>query len=262
MGRFRWEGEILRRLNHPNIVQLLDAIESHGRRYLIMEFVEGGSLREKLDGTQRLGIRQALSLSIEIADALTRAHHLNIIHRDIKPANVLLAGDGTPRLADFGVARIEQLGLTRAGTIIGTIGYISPELLQGKSANAQSDVWSFGVMLFEMLTGALPFKEDHSAAGLIRSILNDPMPDMESLRPELPTGLIDLVSRMLAKEPAERIPSFRVVGTELESLLEGQKKRAGVRLTPQEPSAVYGQRRFGGQFTSADKAFSGTHHRA
>jgi len=244
--RFKREGEILRRLNHPNIVQLLDAVESNGQHYLIMELIEGGSLRESLDRTPRLEIQQVLSLAIEIVDALTRAHHLKVIHRDIKPANVLLAADGTPRLTDFGIARIAESDITKSGIVIGTLNYISPEILQGKSADRCSDVWSFGVMLFEMVTGTLPFKGDQHVGTVIHSILNDPVPDIESLRSDVPIDLIDLIYRMLAKEPAKRIPGFRLVGVELESILlgRGSSSARGRMLVPRHDSGnslgVYG----------------------
>jgi hypothetical protein len=223
VARFQREGEVLRRLNHPNIVQLRATVQSHGQHYLIMELVESGSLRQKLDRARGLDVREALSLSIEIADALTRAHHLGVIHRDIKPANVLLAADGTPRLADFGIARTADAGLTAAGMVVGTLAYLAPEVLRGKSADPRSDVWSFGVVLFEMMTGVPPFDGARDVAALIQSILNDPVPDLESLRPGLPAALIDLIYRMLTKEPAERIPSFRLVGAELESIREGRE---------------------------------------
>ncbi len=222
MERFKREGEILRRLNHPNIVQMLDAVEKEGQHYLIMELIEGGSLREKLDRRHHLEIHEVLSLAIEIVDALTRAHHLKVIHRDIKPANVMLAADGTPRLTDFGIAQVAESNATKTGTIVGTLNYISPEILQGKSANSRTDVWSFGVMLFEMVSGTLPFKSGENIGVIVHSILNDPVPDIETLRADTPTGLIDLINRMITKEPAERIPSFRLVGAELESILEGR----------------------------------------
>jgi predicted ATPase len=217
VDRFRREGNLLRRLNHPNIVQLRDVCQREAQQYLVMEYVDGGSLRQMLDRSPRLSVHQALSLSIEIADALTRAHHLGIVHRDIKPANVLLAADGTPRLADFGIARTAEAGITATGAIVGTLDYLSPEVLRGQEADARADVWSFGVMLFEMVAGVRPFKGDHVAA-LFQSILNDPVPDMESLRAGLPHALIDLVYRMLAKDPVERLPSFRLVGAELEAI--------------------------------------------
>ena len=219
--RFRLEGEILRRLNHPNIVQLLDTVEAKGEHYLIMELMEGGSLRELLDRSKFLEIRRVLALSIEIVDALTRAHHLRIIHRDIKPANVLLAPDGTPRLTDFGIALTEGSDITEPGAVMGTVSYISPEMLHGGGADHRSDIWSFGVMLYEMLTGRPPFRAGHIGV-MVHSILNDPVPDIETLRADVPVDLVDLTYRMLAKEPAERIPGFRLVGAELESIMQGR----------------------------------------
>jgi serine/threonine protein kinase/tetratricopeptide (TPR) repeat protein len=226
--RFRREGDLLRRLNHPNIVQLLDAYESQGEHYLVMEYVEGGSLRQELDRVAPLPLRRALSISIEVADALTRAHHLGVVHRDIKPANILLARDGTPRLADFGIARTANSNLTETGMLVGTLAYVSPEALRGQKADPRSDIWSFGVMLYEMVTGALPFGNEKDVGALIRSILEDSVPDLETLRSDLPVGFVDLIYRMLAKEPAERISSFRLVGAELEAVLEGKGSPSAV----------------------------------
>ena len=160
---------------------------------------------------------QTVSIALELADALTRAHHLKIIHRDLKPANVLLAEDGTPRLTDFGVARTAQGSLTGTGVIVGTLSYLAPETLNGDPADARTDIWAFGVTLFEMLTGRVPFRAD-SPAGLITAILCQPTPDLETLRPELPVALVDLIYRMLDKEPRQRIGSMRQIAAELESL--------------------------------------------
>ncbi len=156
--RFAREGDALRQLNHPNIVKLLDAIDEDNRHYLIMELVEGGSLDEILRQTPRLPIPQVLDIALDLADALTRAHRLNIVHRDIKPANVLMASDGMPRLSDFGIARVAGSNITETGNVLGTAAYIAPEVLQGASADARSDIWSLGVMLFEMLAGEHPFR--------------------------------------------------------------------------------------------------------
>ncbi len=221
LERFRREGEALRQLNHPNIVNLLDAFELHDQHYLVMEYVEGGDLENLLEERGKLDVEQILKIALELADALTRAHHLDIIHRDIKPANVLLAQDGTPRLADFGVAYYNQTThLTQEGVILGTVPYLSPEGCQGKALEARSDIWSFGVLLYEMLTGELPFQGEN-IVGMIAAILNEPIPDLEALRPDALEGLVDLVYRMLAKTPDARIPSVRLVGAEIEGLLKG-----------------------------------------
>ncbi|HEX3050194.1 MAG TPA: protein kinase, partial [Aggregatilineaceae bacterium] len=219
--RFTREGEALRQLNHPNIVKMLDAVEEDGMHYLIMEYVGGGSLEDLLQQEPQLPISQVLEIALDLADALTRAHRLKIIHRDIKPANVLLAEDGTPRLTDFGVAHMgSRTRVTETGSLIGTYSYLSPEAARSEEIDGRADIWSFGVMLYEMLAGRLPFKADVPTAVLIQ-ILNDIPPDLAELRPDAPRPLINLINRMLMKDPAQRIPSVRQVGAELEAILQG-----------------------------------------
>src|SRR5579859_1241202 len=216
--RFVREGEALRTLNHPNIVKLLSAIEHDGQYYLVMEYVSGGSLEELLRKTPRLPVSRVLAIALELADALTRAHHLKIIHRDIKPANVLLAEDGTPRLTDFGVARVGETSTTKDGVVIGTVAYLCPEALHGEALDARADLWSFGVMLYEMLAGRRPFGGSSTGA-VVSAILNQRTPDLEALRPDAPVALVDLIYRMLEKSREQRIPSARLVGAELEGVI-------------------------------------------
>lgn len=218
--RFEMEGEALRRLNHPNIVKMLAAEETQDNHFLVMEYVSGGSLRDVLNTDGKLSIQRILYIALDLADALTRAHRLNILHRDIKPANVLIAEDGTPRLTDFGMARVQDVHVTQSGMIVGTLSYLSPEALHGEAIDQRADIWAFGVMLFEMLTGERPFPETNPGA-LITSIIASPVPDLETLRPDIPVALIDLVYRMLAKDVHARIPSVRLIGAELESLIRG-----------------------------------------
>ena len=152
VARFVREAQALRQLNHPNIVAILATIEQEGEQRIVMEYVPGGTLRDLLE-TRRAVVRTSAAwrITLELADALSRAHHLNIIHRDLKPDNVLLAADGTPRLTDFGMARLTQddVRLTQPGMIIGSPAYLSPEALRGEELDARSDIWSFGVLLYE-----------------------------------------------------------------------------------------------------------------
>ncbi len=219
--RFEREGEALRQLNHPNIVKMLDACECDGAHYLIMEYVAGGSLRSVLETERQLSVQRVLYIALDLADALTRAHRLGILHRDIKPDNVLLAEDGTPRLTDFGMARIgTESHITEDGAIVGTMAYIPPEVFQGKEPDERSDLWSFGIMLYEMLTGTRPFPQMQPAP-LINAILTHPVPHIEQVREDIPTALVDLVHRMLEKNREARIPTARMVGVELEAIIRG-----------------------------------------
>jgi serine/threonine protein kinase/tetratricopeptide (TPR) repeat protein len=219
--RFKREGEALRQLNHPNIVKILDAVEQDGQRYLIIEYMPGGDLRHLLK-EKPLPVVRILQIALDLADALTRAHRLNIIHRDLKPANVLIAEDGTPRLTDFGIAHMGQKErVTEAGSILGTVDYVAPEVLLGHELDARADIWAFGVMLFEMVAGRRPF-EGSTITAVMTNILTTPTPDLEALRPDCAVAFADLIYRMLEKDRNARIPSIRLVGAELETILQGR----------------------------------------
>ncbi len=221
LERFAREGEVLRQLNHPNIVKVLATIDDKDRHYIVMEYVAGGSLRQLLDQESRLPVDRVLSIALDLADALTRAHRLNIIHRDIKPANVLLAEDGTPRLSDFGVAYLgHKPRVTKADAVMGTLDYLSPESLNGEEVDGRTDIWAFGIMLYEMLAGRRPFDE-RTAGATAMAILQKQTPDLENLRPDIPVALVDLVYRMLEKDRHARIASIRLVGAELEAISKG-----------------------------------------
>jgi serine/threonine protein kinase/tetratricopeptide (TPR) repeat protein len=220
--RFKREGEALSALNHPNIVKMLTAVDENKEHYLVMEYVSGGSLAELLRATPRLSVQRALYIALDMADALTRAHRLNIIHRDIKPDNILIADDGTPRLTDFGVAHIgTAVRVTQADSVVGTYAYVSPESFNGEEPSARADLWAFGVVLYEMLTGHRPW-EDKDLAPLISNIMTKPVPDLQAERPDLPISLVDLVYRLLDKHPGRRINSARMVGAELEAIINGR----------------------------------------
>ena len=223
VARFVREGAALRRLNHPNIVGILDTFEHDGRYAIVMEYVPGGSLRALLDAARQVPLDQALAIGLELADALGRAHHLGIIHRDLKPENVLLAADGTPRLTDFGMARLEQddISLTQSGTLFGSPAYMSPEAVRGEELDARSDIWSLGVVLYELLAGRRPF-EGVQITPVLASILADPVPDLWQYRPDVPPPLVDLLGRMLVKDWAERVASMRQVAAALEAIRHGR----------------------------------------
>jgi predicted Ser/Thr protein kinase len=211
------EGEILRQLNHPNIVKVLALIEAEDQPMIVMEYVPGGSLKDLLEQQLQLPCDRTLQIGLELADALARVHHLGILHRDLKPANVLLAADGTPRLTDFGVAYLAQKDskLTQEGAILGTTAYLSPEAWRGETLDARSDVWSFGAVLYEMLAGQPPFAAENAVA-IMTAILTQPLPDLGDLRPDAPAALTELVRQMLVKERDLRLDSMRQVAAGLE----------------------------------------------
>jgi DNA-binding NarL/FixJ family response regulator len=216
--RFYREGEALRRLNHPNIVKVLATADEGNQHYIVMEYVGGGSLADLLKHQPKLPVERVVSIGLELSDALSRAHHLHILHRDIKPANILLAEDGTPRLTDFGLARIDQMpGLTDSNSVLGTLYYLSPEAIENRKLNERSDIWSFGVVLYEMLTGSLPFSGE-TPFEIAWAIKNQPLPILENLRSGLSPALVNLVRRMLRKDNPARVDSVRQVGVELESI--------------------------------------------
>ena len=223
--RFRREGEVLRELNHPNIVTVLTTFEEGDQHYIIMEYVGGGSLADLLRNQPQLPLKQALAIALEVADALTRAHHLNIIHRDIKPGNILLAKDGTPRLTDFGLAHIERYPpITVVGDVVGTFQYLSPEGCNRQTLDERTDIWSFGVVLFEMLAGERPFDGGGYPGGIVGAILNQPAPNLAGFRDDVPPALDELIGQMLAKNPGARLASMRLVGADLEAIIRGTER--------------------------------------
>ncbi len=219
--RFQREADVLRRLNHPNIVKMFDWIEEGDETYIVMEYVGGGDLRSLLIEQKQLPLKRVLEIALDLSDALARAHRLNIIHRDIKPANVLLAEDGTPRLSDFGIAKMtDRTAMTETGSLVGTYAYISPEQCMGEAPSPRTDIWAFGVMLYEMLTRSRPYDADNPMA-LLRAILADPITPITQHRDDLPPALITLINGMLDKDEDKRLNSVRLIGSQIEAILNG-----------------------------------------
>jgi serine/threonine protein kinase len=214
--RFKREAETLQKLDHPNIVKFLDTFEHEGQYVIVMEYLPGGSLHDLIKKGP-IQVEHVRGITLELCDALVRSHHLNIIHRDIKPENVLLTEAGKPKLADFGVARLnEGTRMTRSGAQVGTPYYMSPEAWEGKTIDAQADIWSLGVMFFEMLAGQVPFGGDTGAA-VMKKVLTAPTPNLKKLRADVPPGLIKIVSRMLNRNKKYRYQTMRQVALDLES---------------------------------------------
>lgn len=241
LRRFEREVEALGRLNHPNIVTLHANLQDAQDYYLVLEYLEGGDLSALVKRSGRLSVSRTLRLGIEVADALTRAHHLGVVHRALSSVNVMLTGDGTPKLTDFGVARLErQKHRAATGRPLGAPDYLSPEALQGLELDDRADLWALGVVLFELLAGRTPFSAGNVAT-ILTNIATQPPQDLELLCPAAPPALVDLIYRLLTKDRETRLSSARRAGAEMEQILTGIE--AGVN-TPLPHMAANGLDRF------------------
>lgn len=203
--RFVREARAIGRLSHPNIVNVFDVGEDQGTIYIAMEFVEGRPLSD-LIREGRLSYEKILDLALQIAEALAYAHKKGIIHRDIKPSNILVSAEGKVKLTDFGIARIEDPSVThhtQAGEILGTPAYMSPEQVMGRTPDGRSDIFSFGVVLYEMTTGQRPFSGNNLAA-IFQSIIQHRPAEPNKLNPEVPEDLSSLIMKCLEKDPGDR----------------------------------------------------------
>lgn len=209
--RFAREARAIARLEHPNIVQVYDYDEVDGQAFMAMAFIEGGTLKDKLDGLaktgERLPQREIARIIGQVADGLAYAHGLGIVHRDVKSSNVMLTRDGRAVVSDFGIAKIMSgTQYTQAGVGIGTPEYMSPEQGQGKAIDARSDQYALGVMTYEMLVGKLPFAADTPLAVVLMHV-RDPLPLPSEIDPGVGPGTERVLLKALAKEPAERYAS-------------------------------------------------------
>lgn len=204
LQRFEREEQVLAELDHPGIVRPLSPLVCEGERaYYAMELVEGGDLGDEIRAEGGLTPARAIEVGVGVLEALGAAHAQGVVHRDVKPSNLLLDADGRPRLADFGLASVASAsGLTRTGTVLGTPEYMSPEQADGESADARSDLYAVGILLYEALSGRAPFRAEKPLA-LLRQHLVEPVPPLVSRHP-LPAGLEGVIRRALEKDPAAR----------------------------------------------------------
>jgi serine/threonine-protein kinase len=219
--RFRREARSAAGLNHPNIVQIYDRGEAEGTYYIAMEHLEGRSLKDIIAAEAPLKPDRTIDISLQILQALRFAHAHGVVHRDIKPHNIILAADGRPKVTDFGIARAGAASqMTEVGSIIGTAQYLSPEQARGQPVQPQADIYSLGVVLYEMLTGRVPFEGDSAVAIAFRHVSEPPTPPSE-LNPLVPPALEQVVMRALAKDPARRYASADEMSADLERVRHG-----------------------------------------
>ncbi len=227
--RFFREAETAGRLVHPNIVTIYDAGEEHDLAYIAMEFLKGHDLGRYVKEDKLLPIPNVFKITILSADALNYAHEQNVVHRDIKPANIMYVPESsTIKLTDFGIARITDSSKTKTGMVLGTPSYMSPEQLAGKKVDGRSDLFSLGVMFYQLLSGSLPFTGD-SMAALMFMIANEPHPDILGVRPELASKAPDvskILDKILQKEPDARYQSGGEFATDLRRCLKIMKNKS------------------------------------
>ena len=227
--RFQREAMAASALNHPNIITIYEVNSEGNTDFIVMEYVRGATLSSVLK-KRTLELSEALRYCIQIADALTKAHAAGVVHRDLKPGNIMITEDGLVKVLDFGLAkfnpnlatsdadtdaeRTNQFTLTQPGAVTGTVAYMSPEQARGDPVDARSDIFSFGIVMFEMLSGHLPFMGPNSIA-LLHNLHFSPPRDLTQMRPDVPKPLVSLISRMLEKKPEQRIQTMAEVGVEL-----------------------------------------------
>jgi eukaryotic-like serine/threonine-protein kinase len=225
--RFKREARSAASLSHPNIVQVYDRGDTEdGSSYIAMEYVPGGTLKEKIVGDGPLGTREAAALGAQVAEALEAAHERGMVHRDIKPQNVLLTDRGDAKVADFGIARAgSSVTISRTGSVMGTAGYMSPEQALGEPATPKSDLYSLGVVLFEALTGELPYTADNPIAVSMKHV-NEPVRPPREIDPTIPEGMDALVTKLMAKDPEDRYASADELADDFWKISRGREPTA------------------------------------
>jgi hypothetical protein len=218
--RFLREAQSMARLNHPNIVGVYDAAQNDGVSYIVMELVQGRTLA--MISPAELTVHTALRYILDLLEALAFAHDNNVVHRDVKPANIMVLPGGAIKVMDFGLSRrtSEMSSVTNAGEIVGTIAYLSPERFLGKIADERSDLYSVGVVMYEVFTGTVPFKnESDDLVAVIFAHVNEPPAALRSINPAVPAPIERIVLRLLEKDPERRYATAREVAADIRALL-------------------------------------------
>jgi serine/threonine protein kinase len=226
-ARFLQEARMAGNFSHDNIINVFDFGEEQGRPYIIMEFLRGETLKDAIKGSRTGDLNKKLDIALQLARALEYIHSKKIVHRDIKPDNVHIDTSGRVKLMDFGIAKSQNVALTRIGFTLGTPYYMAPEQVLGQQVTAQVDVYAWGIMMFEMLTGMKPISGE-SIDKVFQQVLNEPV-DLEPLRARgVPEPLIDLIRRCTSKNAMDRPAGFTVICSELEAMLGGPVSGQGL----------------------------------
>ncbi|MGN1390333.1 MAG: Stk1 family PASTA domain-containing Ser/Thr kinase [Bulleidia sp.] len=221
--RFEREAQAATALSHPNIVEIYDVGEYKGHHYIVMEYVPGKTLKKVIQQRGALLKEEAVDIMKQLLSATAEAHRRGIIHRDIKPQNVIVKSDGSVKILDFGIALAKgSMQLTQANNVMGSVHYLAPELARGESATAQSDIYALGIVLFEMLTGDVPFKADSAVQVALMQMKNE-MPSARDINPSIPQSLENVIIRATAKDPAQRYRSCNEMLDDIRTCLRPER---------------------------------------
>jgi tRNA A-37 threonylcarbamoyl transferase component Bud32 len=251
LERFRREARTVAQLSHPHVVMVIDAGEDGGHPYIVFEHVKGETLKDRIRREGPLPIAEAIAYAIEVGRALQAAHERGLVHRDVKPQNVLIDEEGRAKVTDFGIARglesKQANQLTAAGKVIGTTDYVSPEQAMGQEVSGQSDVYSLGIMLYEMLVGEVPFSGDSHVSVAMKHV-REGLPDVRRRRPEVSAALAAVLERATAKDLETRYPTMDQLVRDLEEVLTYESARSGgatgeaTAILSQLPASIAGRR--------------------
>lgn len=245
--RFNLEVKAVGKMSHPNIVAIYDSDEiadSNGVMipYFVMEFVHGKELQHYLSHSQRFDLTKTIDIACQILDAFDYTHKHNIIHRDIKPANIFITDDGKVKIADFGIARVDNSSMTQTGAVIGTPNYMSPEQCTGQVMDSRSDLFSIAIVVYEMLTGEQPFNANNVHAVMVKVVQSNPE-SPSVLNPTLPSGIDAVMAKALAKSPDDRFQTAEEFGKALQPFLKGGSAKNDATIVGQNATQVMGAKK-------------------
>ena len=224
LERFKREAGAVTKLSHPNIVDVYDVGDDGDKHYIVMEYIKGYTLKQLIKKRGPIPYKEAVWMMKQLAGALMEAHRNNVIHRDIKSQNVLIKDDGTIKLSDFGIALANgAMQITKKDSVLGSVHYLAPELSRGKQASMQSDIYSLGIVFYELLTGDVPYKADNPVQVALMHIKND-IPSVRSINPEIPQSVENIVIKSTAKNPSDRYKNIALMLQDLNECLKKEHR--------------------------------------